>query len=76
MSKLSHKKVVKIDKQIVKVVKYYQNCQKLSKFQKLIVKMLARLCFLIILIKCLKGYRSLGSPSVSDKVTYCAVLDS
>ena len=76
MSKLSHKKVVKIDKQIVKVVKYYQNCQKLSKFQKLIVKMLARLCFLIILIKCLKGYRSLESPSVSDKVTYCAVLDT
>ena len=42
---------------IVKMVKYCQNCQQLST----IVKMLVRSCFLITVIKCFKGHRSLGS---------------
>ena len=71
---------------IVKIVKNFQNCQKFSKLSK-IVKMLVRSCFLITVIKCLKGHWSLVSlfnvkkqkvgqwlsDSVSDKVTYWAV---
>ena len=45
---------------IVKIVKIVENCQKMSTIVK-IVKMLVRLCFLITLIKCLKGHKSLGS---------------
>ena len=37
-----------------------QNCQNSQKLSK-IVKMLVRSCFLITVIKCLKGHRSLGS---------------
>ena len=70
MSKLS--KIVKIFKivkiikncrkmsKIFKIVKKFQNCQKFSKLSK-IVKMLVRSCFLITVIKCLKGHWSLGS---------------
>ena len=85
-------------------LKNVKNCQKLSKLSKIvkivkncqkncqqIVKMLVRSCFLITLIKCLKGHKSLGSlcnvkskstvsqwvtELVSDKVTYWAVVDS
>ena len=38
----------------VNTFKNYQNCQKIA-------KMLVRSCFLITLIKCLKGHKSLGS---------------
>ena len=58
LSKLS--KIVKI----VKIVENCWNCQKMSKIVKIvkkIVKMLVRSCFLITLIKCLKGHKSLGS---------------
>ena len=65
--------VVEVIVEVVEVIK----CSNFSK----IVKMLVRSCFLITLIKCLKGHKSLGlflsvkskrcmSDSVSDKVTY------
>ena len=83
---------------IVKIVKKFQNCKQLSTLSKLVkiaqkIKILARSCFFITLIKCIKGHmslrllfecqvvKSLVSQSVSewqvsDKVTYCAVLDT
>ena len=81
MSKLSKivqtikncQKLSKLSK-IVKVVKIVENCWKLSKnvktcqnFQKNF-KMLDRSCFLITLIKCLKGHKSLGSLCNVTKV--------
>ena len=76
--------------------KIVKNVKKLSKIVKIvnIVKKscqnVGQVCFLITLIKCLKGHKSLGSlcnvkskstvtlvsDSVSDKVTYWAVVDS
>ena len=41
------------------IVEFFKNCQKIVKLQN--VKMLVRSCFLITLIKCLKGHNSLGS---------------
>ena len=90
-------KLSNIDKscqKLSKIVKFVKNCQKLSKIVKIvknclklskIVKMLVRSCFLITVIKCLKGHWSLGllfnvknksgslTDSVSDKVTYWAI---
>ena len=84
-------KIVKTLKNCQKMSKHsknfqtIENCQKLSKLSKKVVKMSVRSCFLITLIKCLKGHKSLGSlcnvkikrslthslsDSVSDKVTY------
>ena len=56
-----------------KIVKTLKNCQKCQNSQKLsklskIVKMLVRSCFLITLIKCLKGHKSLGSLFVCQLV--------
>ena len=78
-------KIVTNCQKLSKIVKNCQNCQKLSKLSKLskivkIVKMLVRSCFLITVIKCLKGHWSLGllfnvkkqkwlSESVSEWVT-------
>ena len=42
--------------ELSKIVKNSEDCQKLSE----IVIMLVRSCFLITLIKCLKGHKSLG----------------
>ena len=57
---------------IVNIVKIVENCQKMSK----IVNMLVRSCFLITLVKCLKGHKSVGSlcnvkskSTVSQSVT-------
>ena len=63
------KKLSKLSKKIVKTLKNCQNSQKLYKLSKIvkncqkfqkIVKVLVRSCFLITLIKCLKGHKSLG----------------
>ena len=70
LSKLSKSfnivKIVKIFEnfQIVKIVKNFQDCRIVKNFQDCqtkIVKMLVRSRFLITLIKCLKGHKSLGS---------------
>ena len=47
----------------IEIVKSSQNCFKKIK----IVKILVRSCFLITLIKCLKGHKSLGSLFVCQK---------
>ena len=71
-------KLSKIVKKKFKIVKKFQNCQICQKIVK-IVKMLVRSCFLITVIKYLKGHWSLGSlfnvkkqkvgHSVSESVT-------
>ena len=57
-------KMSKLSK-IVQTIKNCENCwkmsKKMSKLLKKIVKMLVRSCFLITLIKCLKGHKSLRS---------------
>ena len=81
IKKINNKKS-KLSK-FVKIVQNCQSCQKLWKLSKLskivkvvkifkkkikIVKMLVRPCFLITLIKCPKGHKSLGS--------LCSVVNS
>ena len=55
-------KIVKLSKlsKIAKNCQNFQNCKNCQKWSK-IVKMLVRSCFLITVIKCLKGQWSLGS---------------
>ena len=52
--------IVEVVEVIVEVVEVIVEVIKCSNFSK-IVKMLVRLCFLIILIKFFKGHKSLGS---------------
>ena len=75
---------------IVKNVKKLSTIVKIVNIVKKSCQNVGQVCFLITLIKCLKGHKSLGSlcnvkskstvtlvsDSVSDKVTYWAVVDS